>query len=104
MRRRLADRISYLKYAKKGTTATAYDPYSTDGFQYVIDSYIAPKYGDYVYIGCYLDTAGDLLEERALTAKTANRGVGSIEGCARFCEGFNFFGLENGNECKFDCR
>lgn len=87
------------QYAKAGQTSTAYDPYAT-GFQYIIDSFIAPKYGDYIYIGCYLDNNGVLLEQRALTNKSANYGVGSIEKCAAFCNGFSYFGLENGNECR----
>ena len=86
------------QYAKAGQTSTAYDPYAT-GFQYIIDSFIAPKYGDYIYIGCYYDTFGILLEDRTLNNKTANYGVGSIEKCSAFCTGFTYFGLENGNEC-----
>lgn len=86
------------QYAKPGQTSTAYDPYAT-GFQYIIDSYIEPKIGDYIYQGCYTDTYGVLLQDRALNKKSANYGVGSIELCAQFCDGFNFFGLENGNEC-----
>lgn len=94
------------QYAKPGQTSTAYDPYATN-FQYIIDSFIAPKYGDYIYIGCYYDP-GILLSERALTNKSANTNVGSMEGCATFCEGFTYFGLENGNECtdrldEFEC-
>lgn len=41
-----------------------------------------------------------MLEDRALNNKSANYGVGSIEKCAAFCDGFNYFGLENGNECR----
>jgi hypothetical protein len=95
-----ADRSSSIQYAKPGKTSTAYDPYATTGFQYIIDSYIEPKYGDYIYQGCYMDT-GILLADRALNNKSANYGVGSIEHCGQFCQGFQYFGLENGNECGY---
>lgn len=88
-----------LQYAKSSLTSTAYDPYATD-FQYIIDSFIRPKWNDYIYQGCYSDTFGVLLADRALNAKSANVGVGSVEKCGQFCEGFTFFGLENGNECE----
>lgn len=84
------------QYAKAGQTTTAYDPYAT-GFQYIIDSFIAPKYGDYIYIGCY----GDNVDDRALKGNFSNVGTGSIELCAAFCQGYTFFGLENGNECGY---
>jgi hypothetical protein len=41
-----------------------------------------------------------VLQDRALNNKSANYGVGSIEKCAAFCDGFTYLGLENGNECK----
>lgn len=96
-----ADRSSSFQYAKPGKTSTAFDPYATTGFQYIIDSYIEPKYGDYIYQGCYTDTFGVLLADRALNNKSANYGVGSIELCGQFCQGFQYFGLENGNECRY---
>jgi hypothetical protein len=96
-----ADRSSSIQYAKPGKTSTAYDPYSTGGFQYIIDSYIEPKYGDYIYQGCYTDTKGVILADRALNNKSANYGVGSIEKCGTFCQGYQYFGLEDGNECGF---
>lgn len=86
----------FTQYAKAGQTTTAYDPYPT-GFQYIIDSFIAPKYGDYIYIGCY----GDNVDDRALKGNFSNVGTGSIELCAGFCQGYTFFGLENGNECWY---
>jgi len=93
-----ADRSSSIQYAKPGKTSTAYDPYATTGFQYIIDSYITPKYGDYIYQGCYSDTKGVILADRALNNKSANYGVGSVQLCGKFCDGFKYFGLENGNE------
>jgi hypothetical protein len=94
-----ADHSSSIQYAKPGKTSTAYDPYATTGFQYIIDSYITPKYGDYIYQGCYSDTKGVILADRALNNKSANSGVGSVQLCGKFCDGFKYFGLENGNEC-----
>jgi hypothetical protein len=88
-----ADRPFSVQYAKPGETSTAYDPYATTGFQYIIDSYIEPKYGDYIYQGCYTDTYGVLLQDRALNNKSTNYGVGSIELCGQFCEGFQYFSL-----------
>jgi hypothetical protein len=57
-------------------------------------------YGDYIYQGCYVDP-GILLADRALNGKSANYGVGSIELCGQFCQDFQYFGLENGNECGY---
>lgn len=94
-----ADRSSSIQYAKLGKTSTAYDPYATTGFQYIIDSYITLKYGDYIYQGCYSDTKGVVLADRALNNKSLNALVGSVELCGKFCDGSKYFGLEKGNEC-----
>lgn len=88
--------MTVLQYAKAGQTSTAYDPYAT-AFQYIIDSYIQPKYGDYIYIGCYRDN----VDSRTLQGNSSNTNVGSIEKCSAFCQGYTYFGLEYGNECEW---
>jgi hypothetical protein len=56
---------------------------------------VVPSVGPYNSIGCWTDTGG----ARTLSGKTPGLGQGNtIETCASACTGFNFFGVEYGQE------
>jgi hypothetical protein len=58
--------------------------------QFVVDT----NGQNYTYSGCYSDSA-----ERILTASNDISGQVTVETCGQFCEGYQFFGVENGREC-----
>jgi hypothetical protein len=57
---------------------------------------IPQSYKAYNYVGCYAETNGKALSARGTTSNNM-----SVAYCGDFCSplGFNYFGLENGQEC-----
>jgi hypothetical protein len=49
---------------------------------------------NYTSFGCYSDSL-----ERILAASTENNGQMTAEMCGKFCEGYKFFGVEDGDQC-----
>ncbi|KAK4983101.1 hypothetical protein LTR66_008958 [Elasticomyces elasticus] len=94
---------AYDFYAKAGATTTAATPSHT-GYVYVMDSFVVPtantSAGSYNYIGCYNDPGAST---RALNGNNTAFTARSIEECASFCTGFNYFGSENGGEWFVNC-
>lgn len=54
-----------------------------------------PVVGDYSFYQCMTEATG----MRALTGGFVGGSDMTIEACADFCDGFNFFGLEYAQEC-----
>jgi len=48
------------------------------------------------YVGCWKDNVGNV---RSLVDKNTASDLMSLESCAQYCAGFNFFGTEYGREC-----
>lgn len=88
-------------YAKAGATSTAVAPSST-GFEYVMDSSIvysvAGPSGNYEYIGCWVDPG---VTTRALNGASTAYGARDVEECSSHCDGYTYFGLEDGGECMY---
>jgi hypothetical protein len=61
---------------------------------------VVPTVGAYSSIGCWTDTVGARALGDKLPALGANN---TVEGCAAACTGYNFFGVEYGDEvsCAF---
>lgn len=55
-----------------------------------------PTSGDYVYYGC--QTEGTFA--RALAGKGTSSATMTVEVCEAFCVGYDYFGMEYGQECK----
>ena len=54
-----------------------------------------PNITGYTYQGCYNEPAGG----RALTSSSTASDSMTVESCASFCDGTNYFGVEYGREC-----
>jgi iron transport multicopper oxidase len=55
---------------------------------------IVPVVGPYTYIGCVND-----IDTRLLTADHTSSNDMTIEDCAAYCSGYQYFGLEYTREC-----
>ena len=51
---------------------------------------------DYAYIGCIDDISGGILTDDS----TTDPGM-TPEFCAAYCDGYTWFGIEDGDECRF---
>ncbi len=56
---------------------------------------VNPNITGYTYQGCYNEPSGG----RALTASSTASNSMTVESCAAFCNGANYFGVEYGREC-----
>jgi hypothetical protein len=54
-----------------------------------------PTVAQYLYQGCFQDSVARVLDAKLMQAWPDM----SIENCAAFCEGYEFFGAEYGQEC-----
>lgn len=53
--------------------------------------------GLYKFQGCYTEATG----MRALSDKSTVNSTMTSDTCGTFCSGYNYFGVEYGNECKY---
>ena len=78
---------SYISLFVNGTGFKAPDPNKKQG--------IVNSTGAYNYAGCYTEGTGG----RALGDASTTSNDNSIEFCAKYCDGANYFGVEYGAEC-----
>ena len=53
--------------------------------------------GDYSFVGCWTEATGT----RALSEKSVAADAMTLEACAAYCVGFEYWGTEYGRECKY---
>ncbi|KAI9812453.1 MAG: hypothetical protein M1827_004684 [Pycnora praestabilis] len=78
------------------TTSTSTLSASASQYSYTFDSSIITPVGDYTYEGCYNEIS---TAQRALTGPPMINAPVTVESCAAFCNGYTYFGVEDGDEC-----
>lgn len=58
---------------------------------------VKPTVAEFTFVGCITEGVG----VRALSGDTYSDDDMTLESCASFCSGFNYFGTEYGRECKY---